>query len=690
MRVKSILALVCGITLATTSCNDETVAPAASENPTVITALISEPENNPESRSAIDPHIYPGGHVGILWTPDDAIGVFGSSAVNAKFECLSAEATGRAQFGGNCENPQYAYYPYSPENDGASDGTLKGNLPAVQSFDTGKGILEGDYKVGTPRDGSADEFTFTHIFALLKLSVNASGTAIEGEQLKSVSIEMPDNRTLCGDFTFDLKSGAYTFTGNTSPTLKVTAENPVTLADGTSVDLYASCAPDFKTNDNITIVVTTDKHTAKFSRQVAFDFESNAVYTFNLTLSLYPDAVVEELPEEVEEETANCYMITTAGEHDFKATVIGNGQKGIIAGAGFHTDDATISPVSAKLLWEDVKGFISDVTLRDGRVYYTTTGNVGNAVIAVYDGPNATGKILWSWHIWGVGDTLPSDVEITNFNGNKYTIMSRNLGDRADKRAYGVMYQWGRKDPVSSDTIIYVNGVETTTDDPSTQRYRYINRVEAADASTATIEYSVQNPMQMTTIVNSDDWLDTENLYLWGNTYTKTEQAENETAFSDVKTIYDPSPVGYRVANCYTFTYFCKNESGSNGSSGNSRIDRINYVKYDTGYYFMANADDTEGIWFPQNGGRGGYFLNVTTYTGSGSKRVYFTSIGNTGNYWYSNPAAAASGARRALFMSMYKYVIPNSSTIANTHNSINMFDIRSRSSLNAVRCVKE
>lgn len=684
---KNIYVIACALALATVSCENTVPAVTNPEAETVIIANIGG-EAGVSSRTAVDPTDYFGGHVGILWTPDDAIGVFGGTVVNARFTCDATRPAGRASFSGNCAGPEYAYYPYSAANDGADPKTLAGQLPAQQSYDSATGSLTGDWKYGRRREGAEGEFDFSHVFALLRFNVNATGTLLSGERLKGVTLELPEGRELAGDFTFDAITGSYRFTGSTSHAVTVQWTDTPELKAGKTCTAYMSVAPDLHADDEVTVTVTTDRHTATFTRHIAYDFAPNSVYTFNLALSEFQDGMeVEELPGEPEEETANCYMITTAGEHDFKATVIGNGQKGIIPGAGFHTEDASISPASARLLWEDVSGFVSKVELRDGRVYYTTTGNVGNAVIAVYD---TAGTILWSWHVWGVGDTLPQDVEVTNFNGNKYVVMSRNLGDRADKPAYGVLYQWGRKDPVSSDTIIYVNGQETTTDDVSTRRYRYINRLAAADASQATIELSVRNPMQMTTIVDSDDWLGTENLYLWGNTNFSDEQKADETAFTHGKTIYDPSPVGYRVANCLTFSYFCKNESGSNGSSGNSRIGRINYVKYDKGFYFMTNANDTEGLWFPQGGRRDGYFLDVTTYTGSGNKRVYFSSVGQTGSYWYCNPASPQSGTYRSLRMSISNYKENNGSTVANSYNTLDVYNMLKRSSALSVRCVRD
>ena len=89
----------------------------------------------------------------------------------------------------------------------------------------------------------------------------------------------------------------------------------------------------------------------------------------------------------------SCYMINAAKTYSFDATVIGNGDAGIIADAGFHATSAGIDPKSAKLMWEDSEGFISGVSLVKGKVNFTAEKNVGNAMIAVFDG---AGTVLWS------------------------------------------------------------------------------------------------------------------------------------------------------------------------------------------------------------------------------------------------------------------------------------------------------
>lgn len=661
------------------SCDSDVNGPQSNDNVTVITASISEAA--PASRTAIDPTAYEGGHVGLLWSPGDAIGVYdGATVRNARFANQSQTASGRTTFAGNCSNPQYAYYPYSADNDASEVTAVKGSLAAVQSYDAATRVISGDYKYGTPRTGAPSEFDFKHIFSLLRFNVNATGTDIAGETLKSVSITLPESRVLAGDFTFNILNGAYTFTANTSNKVTVEYAGSPVLTDGATHTAYLSCAPDLHEGDAITVEVLTDKKRASFTAEVAYDFKANAIYTFDLNLSAYADRLtIETLPTEPEEETANCYMITTTGEHDFKATVIGNGEKGIIKGAGFHTENPYISPVEAKLLWEDVQGFITGVTLRDGRVHYTANANVGNALIAVYD---AQGTILWSWHIWGVGDTLPEDEEITNYNGAKFMMMDRTLGAHSKTSLLVTLYQWGRKDPVPNSAAYWVNGQEVNIE----QSYPVYS------GETITVQTGVEHPDELVSI----PYVETNRL-LWGDNnitdhytfkwpnYLDSAKVEQTQGWTNDKTIYDPCPVGYRVASKFSWTGFCKNNTGSTpgNSSASSRLDRLNYVKYENGFYFKRNQNDVVGTYYPQVGSRG-------ASTGSlwvGGNAPYST-FNYTASYWSSAPQKN-KGYAQCLSIGVYDDG-STSSTVANSHNSVNTLDFGYTENAFAVRCVRE
>lgn len=280
------------------SCTDNLEQPAVPVGNTIITASMNS--SQPATRSAIDPTEYMEGNVGILWTPDDVIGVFGVADANVPFNNMADFSAGRTQFTGNLNSaPQYAYYPWSADNDGADPSALKGKLPLTQQFDRTSGVIEGDYKFGVPRPNAENEFDFTHLFSLLHFSVNASGTGLEAETLKKIKITLPESRKLGGEFSFNAIDGSYSFTGNEQQAniLTLLCTDACTLNQGTTWNGYASCAPDLKADDEIRIQVYTDKHVATFTKHIAFDFQPDAVYNFNLTLGNYAsDLTITDAP----------------------------------------------------------------------------------------------------------------------------------------------------------------------------------------------------------------------------------------------------------------------------------------------------------------------------------------------------------------------------------------------------------
>ncbi|WP_223608988.1 T9SS type A sorting domain-containing protein [Chryseobacterium sp. OSA05B] len=131
--------------------------------------------------------------------------------------------------------------------------------------------------------------------------------------------------------------------------------------------------------------------------------------------------------------------------------------------------------VTADVLWEDTHGLIKSGTgyaleILDSnqnakiKVPINKTKK-GNAVIAL----RVNGEIYWSWHIWvtddpGNGSTYKSFSNITRMRANgtvepipdaEWGWMDRNLGALSSSitssdwnRNIGLLYQWGRKDPM--------------------------------------------------------------------------------------------------------------------------------------------------------------------------------------------------------------------------------------------------
>ena len=241
--------------------------------------------------------------------------------------------------------------------------------------------------------------------------------------------------------------------------------------------------------------------------------------------------VQEELNEEVPqvekvtlkygEVSANSYIITKAGKYDIPA-VIGN------------TNHSVGRVDSVAVLWESfgtsvvpsIGDLVRDVTYSDGRIYFKTADNFrkGNAVIAALD---ASGSILWSWHIWLTD--MPQGQEY----GGAGTVMDRNLGATSatpgDVGALGLMYQWGRKDPFMASASIDSDKLAVSTG-------TWPSAVES-DYTIGSIGYSISHPT--TFIIRNEingDWQ-----------FTGTSSTDDTRWKPDMKTIYDPCPAGWRM-----------------------------------------------------------------------------------------------------------------------------------------------
>lgn len=225
--------------------------------------------------------------------------------------------------------------------------------------------------------------------------------------------------------------------------------------------------------------------------------------------------------------TANCYVVPSAGNYRFRASVRGNG----------HIPVGDVR--SADVLWESsgqqtsvYRGaVISDAFYSSGYVFFSTPSALrdGNAVIAVKDD---SGKVLWSWHIWACAGYDPDKTMQTYIDGTGY-MMDRNLGavsaSPGNVGSLGLLYQWGRKDPFPGSAAIAASTTASTTI-PWPQPV-------SADSSAGNMGYAAENPaVFLTTISDGGDWCGDDSTIPYGN-----------SRWSRKKTAYDPCPVGWRI-----------------------------------------------------------------------------------------------------------------------------------------------
>ena len=131
----------------------------------------------------------------MIWDTKEAIGVYGSRMTNVKFTSTNKyyqQASTTFSGGSLLSSPKYAYYPYNSENSSNDMSAVRGNLPAIQSFSTVLKKMNTDYKIGVykSRTLTTYKFDFYHLLTFIKFAVNADGTALEGDKLHSVSIQV--------------------------------------------------------------------------------------------------------------------------------------------------------------------------------------------------------------------------------------------------------------------------------------------------------------------------------------------------------------------------------------------------------------------------------------------------------------------------------------------------------------------
>lgn len=260
-------------------------------------------ESMASSRTYIDENEAYESGVGTLWRANEVIGVYGSASKNVKFTGTNDEDAGKVSFRGFMwGTPKYAYYPYSETNDGVAATAVKQNVPVLQPYSTVYRDLVADLYAGVleSRNWYSSTFTFSRLVSILQVTVDATGTPLEGANLRSVSIKVSNKRKLTGDITTNLESqtiNAGEFTeGNDSLTLQWT--NEPNLLGGRTTTAYATSLPYMQVGDEVTFTIRTNRHVATFSRNSKVSFVANALYTYPLVLSNFSDMVVQELVTE--------------------------------------------------------------------------------------------------------------------------------------------------------------------------------------------------------------------------------------------------------------------------------------------------------------------------------------------------------------------------------------------------------
>ena len=339
---------------------------------------------------------------------------------------------------------------------------------------------------------------------------------------------------------------------------------------------------------------------------------------------------------------ANCYMVDQAGKtYYFNATKKGNATNT----TGITDATTAIAPTKAAQLWSTGSAtyVIRKYKFMDNKIYFSTSGTLGsvtegNALIA---GQNASNTNLWSWHIWSTNYANASGSTSTT---EDYTVrpgattgaspaptatlkfMTRNLGAAnntvGDPASFGLLYQWGRKDP-----FVGAAGTSGTTYAASTMDQSWPST--ASTSTTGTIGWTIQNPTTFLTQCNTVtyDWIYTgaqadaqatqlakQNNNLWGNpsSITGTIAVTNLNKNNPAKSVYDPCPKGFKVPPQYAWTRFTI--TGNNSST----TTEFNVSgSFNVGWVFFRQGDKTGATTYYPAAGYRNAETGALTYVGT-------------------------------------------------------------------------
>ena len=527
----------------------------------------------------------------------------------------------RPIYWGEGKSDVYAYYPYTADISNVDE------MPFSVATDQD---VEGAYEAsdllwakasGVSQSGGAVSLAMKHAMSRLVVKIVA-GEDYVGSLPADATVHLHSTVT---DALVSLSTGSVVknpYAGAKS--IKMHNLGLRTFAEGKAVVYEAIVLPQML--ETSVPLLEINSKSVSYLLEDAFNFKPGTSYTYTAVLNESTTAIKVEIGCEIEdwnnagsgsgdseeggeggsegsidlsgytdlsaEGTANCYLVKGAGNYKFKA-VQGN------------LEDATVGNVKkTEVLWEsfgtdvmpNVGDLIASVGYQNGYVYFSTADEFknGNASIAVR---NSKDVILWSWHIWCAEEGWTDQI----YPNNAGTMMDRNLGATSatpgDVGAFGLLYQWGRKDPFMGSITSSSNVCAVSTGSWNTV------------SGSVNMTFAEENPMTF-----AKGWAG-GGMFGW------------QTSDS-VKGVYDPCPVGYRVP-----------DGGPNGFWMTALAETI--VK-DAVTWHSAYSDDTYGLCWILADGEATAWYPATGYMYDYNDLKYCHHC----NYWSATPSTTTSLSR--------------------------------------------
>ena len=498
------------------------------------------------------------GTLGVFRLADSDAGL--ATSVNNLYTCISGSWA--ATNTDVVTAPTTCVCAYSPYNASYGDAT---QLPLTAWMGLTTETSSHDLLYALPTKASSvsggvsnTSFSLNHACTMLRFTLSGLSSITGTNLVNSFSIY---NKNLPASASANITGGSISYSITKQSTSQMTCIVNKLLSDNPVIDvLLPPCTLYDTSNTTLDGTITVDGT----DRKISLNLAANNIGGVLAAGTIYPVNIKLDVGQQQTE--SNCYILAPG------ATIyIPVSRASTANSSNFSTTDA----FTTGLLWSDVSD--THVTATPVRRYIkVVAGSVeGNSIIYA---KNANGDIVWSWHIW-VTDYNPS---VTNVNYNDNIWMDRNLGAKTNgtsSTAYGLYYQWGRKDPFPGGvggTVSATYGVAPVT-------------LGAAPVALAT---AIQHPNILYMVNKSSyyDWLTPQNGALW---------------YNSGKTVYDPCPVGWRVPFPADF--------GKDAFPSNTQAGKWEFSSFSTifGHWWSNGACNTIDSYGFNCGGSTGYMSNA-------------------------------------------------------------------------------
>ena len=329
----------------------------------------------------------------------------------------------------------------------------------------------------------------------------------------------------------------------------------------------------------------------------------------------------------------------------------------------------------AQIVWEDEKDLVQNLAIDhdaagDGYLRFEVKAEhikSGNAVVAVKKG----NTIVWSWHLWFAPDYVLDPIPVVNrttptaytynfstenlgwkytaWNGSKQPrrvkvriqqagshqpgniVITQNSG--GTKEGYNTFYQFGRKDA-------FPGGL---TGNVETSLYPTGHLFDKNAGNNMSITNGIRNPGSFYTSGTSW-WSAPPTGYsyynLWSANNTTTQALNTGNDLPVVKTVYDPSPVGFKLPANNAFTRFTTTGKNTYNATEFNVQGAKNAANFYTnfGWNFFTDGSNASTIYFPASGLRNysvgslgnvknaGYYCSAVPTNVGSSCYLYFIS----------------------------------------------------------------